>query len=68
MYDWMHCYLVTGIFQIEMGLLLPLLYAARHSADTLLRFIMLIQWLSEFAIEGQRDDSTFPKEDLSGGI
>ena len=44
MYDWMHCYLVTGIFQIEMGLLLPLLYAAGHSADTLLRFIMQIQW------------------------
>ncbi|CAE7342193.1 unnamed protein product [Symbiodinium sp. CCMP2592] len=44
MFDWMHVFLVTGLGQTEMGLLLPLLYSAGHSAETLLAYMMQIQW------------------------
>ncbi|CAE7273141.1 unnamed protein product [Symbiodinium sp. CCMP2592] len=44
MFDWMHVFLVTGLWQTEMGLLLPLLYSAGHSAETLLAYMMQIQW------------------------
>ena len=44
MFDWMHVFLVTGLWQTEMGLLLPMLYSAGHSAETLLAYMMQIQW------------------------
>ena len=43
-YDWMHCYLVSGLLQLELGLLIPLLYAAGHSVKEILTFFSSFEW------------------------
>ena len=44
MYDWMHVYLVNGLFHYEVGQLLPLMYEAGHSADSLLDWMQRFIW------------------------
>lgn len=58
MYDWMHVFLVTGLYQIEMGLLLPILYGAGHSAETLLTYMMQLQWPQN--LRGRINDTLQP--------
>ena len=44
MYDWLHIYLVHGLFNVELGLLLPLLYNAGISFTALLAFMQGMRW------------------------
>ena len=43
MYDWLHIYLVTGLVQLELGLLFPLLYSHGVTVQS------LKDWMSSFA-------------------
>ncbi|OLQ13463.1 hypothetical protein AK812_SmicGene2515 [Symbiodinium microadriaticum] len=44
MYDWMHCYLVHGLLQLELGLLIPMFYGAGHTVATILSFFNSFEW------------------------
>ena len=44
MYDWMHIYLVNGLYHQEVGRLLPKLYESGHSADSILSFMESFAW------------------------
>lgn len=44
MYDWMHCYLVHGLFQLELGLLIPMFYGAGHTVAAILAFFNSFEW------------------------
>ena len=55
MYDWMHVYLVTGLFHAELGLLLPRLYLAGFSAESIYEWLQGFHWPHN--LKGRRSET-----------
>ena len=55
MFDFMHIYLVNGLFHQEVGRLLPKLYEAGHSFESILSFMESFSWPHNLQSRKERD-------------
>ena len=66
MFDWLHVYCVTGLFNLELGLLLPVIYAAGYSHTAMHQFLAALQWPQHLTSRRQETLRHFEKKHETG--
>ena len=66
MFDWLHIYCVTGLFNLELGLLLPVIYAAGYSYTALRQFMAALRWPQRLTTRRQEALRHFEKKHEPG--
>ena len=66
MFDWLHIYCVTGLFNLELGLLLPVIYAAGYSHTALHQFMAALRWPQHLTTRRQEALRHFEKKHEPG--
>lgn len=68
MFDWMHCYLVNGIFNIECGFLLHRLHKAGFTAKRLHDHFQTLIWPLQFSSKACSGSSVFEKRGTNDDV
>jgi hypothetical protein len=63
MFDWMHCYMVHGAYQLEVGLLLGALSKAGVTSRNLSQFVSSFTWPKHLASKSSSAKHVFDKRD-----